>query len=187
MKSHFMAIQLPHVIENTTGEKLTFERRVIRDGNEYIEGETEVQPNAGPPMHVHYRQDESMTVVSGQFGYEILGEEKKYAGPGETVLFKAGVPHKFWNAGKDVLRCKAYISPPGNVVYFLSALYKSANENGGRPSMYDTAFLLTRYRSEYATLEIPKFVQLLIFPIVLFLGTVMGRHNRFKDAPPPLR
>src|SRR5688572_33476146 len=105
-----MQIRLPHVIENA-GEKITFNEIDIRDGIECIIGETEVQPNSGPPMHVHFRQDESMTVVSGKIGYEVLGEEKKYAGPGETVLFKAGMPHKFWNAGTDLLRCTAYISP----------------------------------------------------------------------------
>jgi quercetin dioxygenase-like cupin family protein len=182
-----MDIRYPHIIENTTGEKLTFHRRANRDGIEYVEGETEVQPNAGPPMHVHYRQDEAMTVITGKIGYQVLGQEKKYAGVGETVFFKAGVPHKFWNAGSDVLRCSAYITPPDNAVYFLSALFKSANEHGGRPSMYDAAFLLTRYRSEYAMLEMPKLVQQIIFPIVLFWGTILGWHNRFRDAPPPVK
>ena len=106
-----------------------------------------------------------MTVVSGKIGYELLGEEKKYAGVGETVLFKAGVPHKFWNAGTDLLRCIAFISPPDHAVQFLTALFKSSNENGGRPSIYDTAFLLTRYKSEFAMLEIPPFVQKRIFPL----------------------
>jgi len=182
-----MEITLPHIIESNTGEKLSFFRKVTRDGIEYVEGETEVQPNAGPPMHVHFRQDEAMTVITGKIGYQVLGEEKQYAGPGETVLFKAGVPHKFWNAGPDLLRCSAYITPPDNVVYFLSALFRSANQNGGRPSMYDAAFLLTRYRSEYAMLEIPKLVQQIIFPIVLFWGTILGWHNRFRDAPPPVK
>jgi quercetin dioxygenase-like cupin family protein len=61
-----MNITLPHTIENITGEKLTFLRIVIKDGVEYLETESEVQPNAGPPMHVHYKQDESMTVLSGK-------------------------------------------------------------------------------------------------------------------------
>ena len=180
-----MPNRLPRIIENK-GEKITFKELSIRDGIVYIIGETEVQPNAGPPMHVHFRQDESMTVVSGKIGYEILGEEKKYAGPGETVLFKAGMPHKFWNAGMDLLRCTAYISPPENAVFFLSSLFKSANENGGRPSIYDAAFLLTRYKSEFAMLEIPPFVQKRLFPIVLFFGKMLGKYKKFKDAPLPM-
>lgn len=181
-----MEIQLPHTIENTTGEKLTFFRIATRDGREYLEGDNVVQPNAGPPMHVHYKQDECLTVSSGKMGYQVLGEEKKFAGPGETILFKAGTPHKFWNAGQDLLHCTGYISPPDNAVYFLSQIFKSANENGGKPGLYDAAFLLHRYKSEFRMLEIPVFVQKIIFPVVLFLGNILGKDKKFKDAPPPL-
>lgn len=180
-----MDITFPYTIRNTAGEKLTFLRILVKDGVEYLEAENEVQPNAGPPMHVHYKQDESLTVVSGRMGYQVLGEEKKYAGVGETILFTAGTAHKFWNAGNEILRCKGYISPADNVLYFLSELFKSSNENGGRPAMYDAAFLLNRYKSEFGMLEIPKFVQKAIFPAILFFGNILGRHRKFADAPLP--
>jgi quercetin dioxygenase-like cupin family protein len=181
-----MKIQLPHTIKNLSGEKLTFTRITIKNGVEYLEGENEVQPNAGPPMHIHYRQDESLTVITGKMGYQLLGGEKKYAYPGETVLFKAGSPHKFWNAGNDLLRCLAFITPPENVVYFLTKIYESSSENGGRPGLYDAAFLLDRYRAEFGMLEIPGFVQKIIFPVVLFVGNLLGKDKKFIDAPPPL-
>jgi hypothetical protein len=144
-----------------------------------------VQPNAGPPMHVHYRQEECVTIVAGKIGYQELGGEKKYAGPGETVLFKAGVPHKFWNAGSEPLIGKGYITPADNIVYFLSEIYKSSNENGGRPGLYDSAFLLNCYKSEFAMLEIPGFVQKILFPVVLFFGNLFGKQRKFADAPAP--
>ncbi|HUR66845.1 MAG TPA: cupin domain-containing protein, partial [Chitinophagaceae bacterium] len=177
---------LPCTIETITGEKLTFERIIIKDGVEWIEGSNEVQPNAGPPMHVHHQQEEALTVVSGKIGYQVFGQEKKYAGPGETVAFNAGVPHKFWNAGNDVLICKGYISPPNNVIYFLSQIYKSTNENGGRPGTYDAAYLLHRYKSEFDMLDLPVFVKKVIFPISLFFGNLMGKNKKFKDAPLPI-
>lgn len=182
-----MNITLPYTIENSTGEKLTFTRMYTKDGVEYLEGENEVQPGAGPPMHVHYRQIECFTILSGTIGYQVYGEEEKFASAGDTVLFKAGVPHKFWNAGKDVLRCSAYITPPDNIVYFLAQIFKSASENGGRPGMYDAAFLLNRYKSEFAMLEIPRFVQTAIFPIVRFVGNLTGKRKKFADAPPPVK
>jgi quercetin dioxygenase-like cupin family protein len=181
-----MSIPLPHTIQNIAGEKLTFLGTVIKDGKEYLEVENEVQPNAGPPMHVHHKQDESITVVSGKIGYQEMGGEKKYAGAGETILFKAGVAHKFWNAGTEPLIGKGYVSPANNVVYFLSQIYKSSNENGGRPGLYDSAFLLNRYKSEFAMLEIPGFVQSIIFPLALFFGNLLGKGKKFADAPPPL-
>ena len=181
-----MDTTLPRTIENISGEKLTFLRIVIKDGVEYLETESEVQPNAGPPMHVHYKQDESLTVLSGKIGYQELKGEKKYAGPGETVLFKAGVPHKFWNAGNETLRLSGYVSPANNMVYFLSQVYRSMNENGGRPGMYDAAYLLGRYKTEFRMLEIPAFVQKLIFPVILFFGKLRGKKKKFVDAPDPL-
>lgn len=181
-----MNIILPHTIENITGEKLIFQRIVMKDGVEYLETESEVQPNSGPPMHVHYKQDESITVLSGKIGYQEPGGEKKYAGPGETALFKAGTPHKFWNAGNEPLRLSGYVSPANNMVYFLSQIYKSMNENKGRPGIYDAAYLLGRYKTEFRMLEIPTFVQKIIFPVVLFFGNLRGLNKKFKDAPKPL-
>jgi quercetin dioxygenase-like cupin family protein len=182
-----MSISLPHTIYNIAGEKLTFLRTIIKDGIEYLEVENEVQPNAGPPMHVHHRQDECITVVSGKIGYQEAGGEEKYAGPGETVLFKAGVAHKFWNAGAEPLIGKGYITPADNIVYFLSEIYKSANENGGRPGLYDSAYLLDRYKSEFAMLEIPGFVQKVLFPVALFFGNLLGKNRKFADAPTPVQ
>jgi hypothetical protein len=98
-------------------------------------------------------------------------------------MFKAGTPHKFWNAGNEVLRCSGYVSPPENFVYFITQLFKSSNENGGRPGMYDAAFLLNRYQSEFGMLEIPAFVQKVIFPVVLFFGKLSGKNKKFIDAP----
>ena len=181
-----MNIRLPHTITNIAGEKLTFLKIYSKDGKEYLEVENEVQPNSGPPMHVHYKQDECITVVSGKIGYQVMGEEKKYAGPGETVMFKAGVAHKFWNAGNEPLIGKGYVTPADNIVYFLSEIYKSANENGGRPGLYDSAFLMNRYKSEFGMLEIPGFVQKLLFPIVLFFGNLTGKNKKFANAPHPI-
>ena len=182
-----MNYTLPLTIVNNIGERLTFERITIRNGVEYLEVSNEVKPNAGPPMHVHHRQDESITVTEGKMGHQVLGEEPKYAGPGETVLFKAGTAHKFWNAGNDLLRGTGYVTPADNIVYFLSQIYKSANANGGRPATYDAAYLLNRYKSEFAMLDIPAFVQKVIFPITLLVGNLQGKNKKFKDAPAPVK
>jgi quercetin dioxygenase-like cupin family protein len=180
-------MQLPVTISTNTGEKLTF-LRISRNehGQEVLEVENEVAPNAGPPMHVHYKQDECLTVVEGKIGFQVLGKDPQYAGPGETVLFKAGLAHKFWNAGTATMRCTGWVSPPHNIIYFLSEIYRSSNENNGRPGSFDAAFLLNRYKSEFGMQEIPSFVQKIIFPTTLFFGKLAGKHKKFKDAPEPV-
>jgi len=49
------------------------------------------------------------------------------------------------------------------------------NENSGRPGLYDAAYLLRKYKTEFKMLEIPTFVQKLIFPAILLLGSVKAK------------
>jgi quercetin dioxygenase-like cupin family protein len=178
----------PYTIENGAGEWLTFSRRTERSGAERVEGEARVAPGAGPPMHVHYLQDEAFTVLEGHLGYQIAGRPPAFAAPGETILFPAGQPHRFWNAGEDELRCSAYIEPAGNAEYFLSELFASQRRRGGqRPGIFDVAFLTRRYRSEYGFVAIPPIVQRLLFPLIVAIGSVLGRFDRYSDAPEPMR
>lgn len=180
--------KLPLRIENGHGEILVFERRVTTPKGDRLEGHNEVQPGVGPPMHVHYRQEEGLTVVEGRLGYQIQGEEARFIGPGETVVFAPGVAHRFWADGDEVLRCTAYITPPDNVAYFLSEIHRSIRERGdGRPDFFDAAFLLHRYRSEFAMLSIPAFVQRAIFPVLRLVGHLTGKYRRFAQAPEPVR
>lgn len=179
----------PHTIENGAGEKLTFVRRVD-DGpdGEYVEVANEVQPGSGPPMHVHYVQEEELTVVSGRMGYQVKGEEVKYCQPGETVHFDAGIPHKFWAEGDEPLICTGYIKPIHNVEYFLTELYASTLRNGGKqPDAIESAYLVEKYRSEFGIEEIPAFVQKFVFPILVSYGKMTGKLDKYKDGPLPVR
>ena len=179
-------MKFPVTIENQTGEKLIFEALKSDENGEYLEVSNVVQPGSGPPMHVHFKQDEALTVTKGKIGYQILGEEPKFGNIGETVTFKAGVPHKFWAEGDEVLECTGYVRPPYNIVYFLSEIYKSMDENDGRPGAFDAAYLLDRYKSEFDMLEIPGFVKSVIFPTALFFGKLSGKEKKFAGAPEPI-
>ena len=81
-------------------------------------------------------------------------------GPGETIILKRGVGHRWWNAAATELRCTGWATPPNNLEYFLTALFDSMKRSGRqRPGFFDAAFLLTRYRSEIHMLDIPAVVQ----------------------------
>jgi quercetin dioxygenase-like cupin family protein len=97
-----------------------------------LEVENVVTPGAGPPMHVHRHQEEALTVREGRLGYQRPGGPEQFAGPGETVAFKPGEAHRFWNAGEGDLRCTAYIEPADNAEYFLTELFESTKRSGGR-------------------------------------------------------
>jgi mannose-6-phosphate isomerase-like protein (cupin superfamily) len=178
----------PYTIDNGHGEQFTFIGVTHGPDGDRTEIEGAARPGAGPPMHVHYLQEEGVRVVAGRAGYQVPGEEPKFADVGELVVWPAGTPHKWWNAGTTELRMRGWCKPSGNIEFFLGELFASAKRNGGgRPALFDTAFLVTHYRSEYGMLELPPFVQHVMMPILFVAGRVLGKHKKYRDAPEPAR
>jgi mannose-6-phosphate isomerase-like protein (cupin superfamily) len=183
-----MKFTYPRTIDNGSGEEITFLNMIQDDAGGVVELENRVGPGAGPPMHVHYLQDESLTVISGKIGAQVLGRQPVYGGPGDTFTFRRGEIHKFWNAGDDVLICKGWVKPAHNFEYFLTEIYRSTKANGGHgPSKFDGAYLMSKYKSEFDLMEIPTIVKKLIFPITLFLGKLKGKHRKYDNAPAPVK
>lgn len=177
----------PHTIENGAGEELTFLGIRSDERGEYLEVRNSVSPGSGPPMHVHYLQEEVLTVEQGTMGWQRQGQEEQIARVGGSITFAAGDVHRFWNAGDDQLICTGFVRPPDNIEYFLTKIYESTRANGGeRPGLFDGAYLASRYRSELGMADIPAPVQRILFPIVVGIGRLLGRHRRFADAPEPV-
>jgi quercetin dioxygenase-like cupin family protein len=183
-----MNIIYPHVIENCIGEKLIFQQLLPEPDGDRLLVENYVTPGSGPVMHTHWLQDEALTVLKGKLGYEVLGEGKKYAGEGDTVLFKRGTPHRFWNEGQEILHCKGWLKPANTIVFFLSSIYAAQNKSGkAQPEPFDAAFLMTRYASEYDLPEVPTFVKKTVIPLTFTIGKLLGKYKHFKDAPDPIK
>jgi quercetin dioxygenase-like cupin family protein len=183
-----MKISYPHVIENCISEKIVFkELRKEPDGNRLV-GDSYAIPGTGPMMHTHWLQDESFTVVKGKIAYQVLGQPVLFAHEGETVFLKRGVPHRFWNAGQEILHCKCWIKPANTFAYFISAIFAAQNKSGkGQPEKFDAAYLMTRYSAEYDISGIPVFVKKVVMPTTYYLGKILGKYKHFKDAPAPLK
>jgi quercetin dioxygenase-like cupin family protein len=183
-----MTIAYPHIIENCIGEKLIFKELQKEPDGDRLIVENYVNPGHGPLMHTHLLQDESLTVVHGKIGYQLQGHPAQYAGEGETLLFKRGVPHRFWNAGEEVLHCKGWIKPANTVVFFLSSVYAAQNKSGkAQPEQFDGAYLLKRYSTEFELPEIPVFVKNIIIPLTYYIGKLLGKYKHFKNAPEPVK
>lgn len=180
--------QYPHTIENKIGEKLTFLRLVKERDGDRLETEGFVKPGCGPITHVHWKQEESLTVISGRLGTEIAGQQPVYYGPGETTIFHRGTWHRFWNAGEDDLHIKGWIKPANNVEYFLTELFKAIDAGkGNRPEPVAAAFLARKYRSEFGVYGIPAFVKTVIIPAQFYIDKLRGAHKRFQEAPEPMK
>ncbi len=183
-----MNYSLPHIIENHLGEKLIFKGILHEPDGEVLFGENFVQPGCGPPMHTHWLQDEGFKVLEGRIGYQIAGQQAQYANAGESVVFKRGVAHRFWNAGSEVLHCEGWLKPANTIQFFLSSIYAAQNKSGkAQPEFFDGAYLMTRYASEYDMSEIPVFVKKVVMPIAYRIGKLLNKYEHFKDAPEPVK
>ena len=179
----------PRTVENGVGDQLTFlGLRADGDGRRVLEVENRVAPGNGPPMHVHRRQEETITVRAGRLGYRVADGPERFAEPDERITFPAGQMHRFWNAGEEELVCSGWVSPPHNLEYFLGEIYASARRAGGaRPDPFDAAYLIGRYRTEFGLGDVPAPVQRTVFPVLRIVGRLIGRQRRFAGAPAPIR
>ena len=183
-----MNYNLPHTIENGLGETIIFKEIIREADGEKLLVEGRCLPKAGPPMHVHYKQDEGFTVVQGRIGYQVEGEGEQFLEPGESVVFPRGKAHRFWNAGSEEAVLNGWLKPVNTIIFYLSSIYAAQKKAGtGRPEAFDGAYLLRKYKNEYDMIGIPGFVKNVIMPITYGIGKISGKYKKFKEAPEPLK
>lgn len=95
--------------------------RLKLDGNDtggaYAIFEDVTQPQAGPPLHRHGREDESFYVLEGDYVFEVDGE-RIHAGPGTAVYAPKGTAHAFQNVGAEPGRLLVMVQPAGLDAFF---------------------------------------------------------------------
>ena len=161
-----------------TGETLRIGR--VRDATGQtiltIDGSLPPRKN-GPPLHVHFHQREEGVVKAGSLGAQI-GKETVVVPAGGARVFPAGVAHKWWNAGDDVLELGGKVIPAGDLDCFLQALFAVLNASAsGRPSIFYLAHVLWRHRHTQAVMMPPPVIQRSIFPLVLLVGRALGKYR----------
>jgi quercetin dioxygenase-like cupin family protein len=72
----------------------------------------ETPPGAGPPPHVHARDDELFFVLQGELSF-LAGREWVPAPQGSVIFAPRGVPHTFRNAGSSPSRHLVIALPSG--------------------------------------------------------------------------
>lgn len=168
---------------NKNGETLIITRSSQETNGEITEFEGIDEPGIGPPMHVHFKQEELVRVTSGTMRVKTLTNEFTLT-VGQEYIFKPGEAHQFWNIGEGPLHYSGHVKPSNNYEYFIRHVYQSANEAGDdKPGAFDAAFLLTKYKSEMDMLVIPRPVKKIVFPVLLAVGKLLGKFRKFSDAP----
>jgi hypothetical protein len=131
----------------------------------------------GPPLHVHFREREEGFVKAGTLGAQV-GGEKIVVPTGGTAVLPAGVFHRWWNAGDDLLELSGHVVPAVDLDRYLQAVFAVLNaSSNGRPPIFYLAHVLWRHRDTQLLAVPPRAVQRFVFPVVLFIGRILGKYR----------
>jgi quercetin dioxygenase-like cupin family protein len=171
------------VLENRhTGERLEL-RRIVRNSETWLEARGTLPPHGqGPPLHLHIKEAEEFHVKSGTLSAEVDGRPLT-VGAGEIATIPRGSPHRWWNDGDDTLVVDGYAKPVVDLDRFLQATFDVLNKShADRPSLFYMAHLAWRHRHTQTVLFMPRAAQAIVLPLILFVGTILGRY-RGTDWP----
>ena len=76
-----------------------------------------VQPNSGPPLHIHHHQHETIYFLKGSYKVQ-LGDDVFRCEPGGFLYIPVGVRHAFLNVGAQPGECMITFSPGGTDKFF---------------------------------------------------------------------
>ncbi len=86
-------------------------------GGEFAFVEAITPPQAGPPPHIHHREDETFWVLEGEFEF-MVGDGTVRAPAGTFVHAPKGIPHTYKNVGTTPGRYVTTIRPAGFEEFF---------------------------------------------------------------------
>lgn len=128
-------------------------------------------------MHIHQLEDEEGAVTAGTLSVEV-GGRRIDATPGQAVQLPRGVPHRWWNQGNEPLAFEGSARPVVDLDRYLQALFEVVNAGPpNRPPLFYLAHVALRHRQAQTVLLMPRLAQAIFFPVVVALGTLLGRYR----------
>lgn len=100
------------------GLELAVKLGAAESGGESTLIEGTIPPDAGPPLHVHEKENETYYVLEGQFEF-VCGDERVSGGPGTFVFAPRGFPHRYKNIGTEPGRVLFGFTPGGIEAFFV--------------------------------------------------------------------
>jgi mannose-6-phosphate isomerase-like protein (cupin superfamily) len=79
--------------------------------------ESPVDPQVGPPLHLHHHQEEWFHVLAGEFLFEVGGQQYDLK-PGMSILGPRQIPHRWQNRSQSVGRLLILLQPAGMMEEF---------------------------------------------------------------------
>ena len=160
-----------------TGEVLVMRR--VREGDQVVlEIEGSLPPKReGPPLHIHLMEREEGEVISGAVSAIVSGKTIRLVA-GERGVFPLGVPHRWWNAEDQPLQLKGRVVPAVDLDRYLQAVFAVVNAGpADRVPFFYMAHVAYRHRRTQRIAAIPLTVQRVVFPVVVFVGWLLGKYR----------
>ncbi|MEG4964051.1 MULTISPECIES: cupin domain-containing protein [unclassified Microcoleus] len=104
-------------IEVLPGETVTFKAVSTDTDGAYTLIEVIDEPQSGPPLHLHRREDESFYILEGTFAFQI-GDHAMTATAGWFMTAPKGTPHSYKNIGTTPARMLTLFVPAGIENFF---------------------------------------------------------------------
>lgn len=99
------------------GDIVTF-KAVSEDTNgQYTLFEVQVDPDIGPPPHIHHREDEAFYIQEGELEFQ-LGNQTVIATPGTFLYSPKGHQHNFTNKTNQRAKMLVWCMPAGIEEFF---------------------------------------------------------------------
>jgi quercetin dioxygenase-like cupin family protein len=99
-------------LQSGPGRDLVFKVTGEDTGGAFDYFVVEVAPHAGPPLHVHHRQEEAIHVLAGRYTVRI-GDDEHTLEEGGFAYMPAGLPHTFLNLTGEPGRIIVVYTPGG--------------------------------------------------------------------------
>jgi mannose-6-phosphate isomerase-like protein (cupin superfamily) len=104
-------------IEVLPGETVMFKATSADTDGAYTLIEVIDEPQAGPPLHLHRREDEAFYILEGTFAF-VIGDLAETATAGWFMTAPKGVPHSYKNIGTTPARMLTLFVPAGIENFF---------------------------------------------------------------------
>ena len=99
-----------------------------------------------PPVHLHPRQEERLTVQRGELTVEFTGA-RHVCRAGESIVIPAGVPHTVWNGGEQETVARMETSPALRTEQLFRALAELSRREPA-PTPLEQGLLLGHFAEE---------------------------------------
>jgi quercetin dioxygenase-like cupin family protein len=170
---------MQRVIDNPrSGERIVIRRSGPETGGQLLEFDLFLRPGGHvPARHVHPRQEERFSVLSGCVRFRI-GRHTRVAGQGETLLVPPGTAHWFGNTGSSIAQLRVEVRPALRMQELFetsvaSAYSRTASARWSR--LVDRALILLDFQHEVAVPNVPAVVVTSLLTPLAWLRSRFGR------------